>query len=644
MARSSLPRTYAQRIRRRFIHKVNLFLDNAITGSTFRIVVWLGLFQIIVIAATALSMVLFRIHTLDDDSLTYLEAAWESLTHILDPGTIAGDSGWRFRLLMLLITILGIFMVSVLTSVITAGIQRRLSRLSLGRTPVDVEGHILIVGWSLKIYAIVRELITDKGQGVPPNIVILARKSKDEMKELLRNRLGNIRKPHIITRSGYPFAIEALEMVNYHKARSIIVLQDDGCTNDNNTIKSLLALHQDAEKISDIPVIVEISDPKNLTVSKIASNGRAIPLLKTDLLARLLVQTARQSGLSYVFDELTRFQGSEICIRPIPNFNGKTFAEIRAAMDKAIPLGFLYPDGKHELNPPAHQKIKPGDQILALALHPSQITSIRQHPVKADHTAIADKAYHLKIPERYLILGWNPAGPIALQELDSYLAPGSQVCIVADSPDLPGDLDDLSFIPKHLAIQFRRGRISDRHVLEEIDLENTDAVVVLCYRGNMSSEDADAETMIALLHLRDLAETHGYRYRLISEMLHLRNTELASVSRSDDFVVGDQMVSNLMAQLAYQPALAPVFHELLDDQGMEIYLKSIALYIQRERCVSFATVMSAASNRDEIAIGYRIMKHAFSADQRYGIHLNPPQNELISFSEGDKVIVLANGL
>ena len=44
-----------------------------------------------------------------------------------------------------------------------------------------------------------------------------------------------------------------------------------------------------------------------------------------------------------------------------------------------------------------------------------------------------------------------------------------------------------------------------------------------------------AETMVTLLHLRDIAEKAGHRLAIVSEMLDLRNRMLAEVAKADDF-------------------------------------------------------------------------------------------------------------
>jgi hypothetical protein len=54
-------------------------------------------------------------------------------------------------------------------------------------------------------------------------------------------------------------------------------------------------------------------------------------------------------------------------------------------------------------------------------------------------------------------------------------------------------------------------------------------------------------------------------------------------------------------------------------------------------------VVEAARRRGEVAIGYR--SAAFSADAKasYGVRVNPPKADRVTFADGDRVIVLAEG-
>jgi hypothetical protein len=157
----------------------------------------------------------------------------------------------------------------------------------------------------------------------------------------------------------------------------------------------------------------------------------------------------------------------------------------------------------------------------------------------------------------------------------------------------------------------------------------------------LEEQEADAKTLVTLLHLRDIAERDETPFSIVSEMLDLRNRELAEVTRVDDFIVSDHLISLMMSQLSEDGDLFSVFQDLFDPEGSEIYLKPISDYIQTGVAVNFYTLVEAARRRGETAIGYRLIHEANDAEKAYGVHANPRKSESVVFSPEDKLIVVA---
>jgi hypothetical protein len=57
--------------------------------------------------------------------------------------------------------------------------------------------------------------------------------------------------------------------------------------------------------------------------------------------------------------------------------------------------------------------------------------------------------------------------------------------------------------------------------------------------------------------------------------------------------------------------------------------------------VNFYTVTESARRRGETAIGYRLERHAGDAARAYGVRVNPPKSETVTFQPEDRIIVLA---
>jgi hypothetical protein len=241
-----------------------------------------------------------------------------------------------------------------------------------------------------------------------------------------------------------------------------------------------------------------------------------------------------------------------------------------------------------------------------------------------------------------LVLGWNRSGATIIRELDNYVAKGSQVLIVSDIYDLEKQLRLEVGKLKNQKVTVQEGDIRDRGLLESLEATEYDHVIVLAY-SHLEQQEADAITLITLLHLRDIAERDETPFSIISEMLDLRNRELAEAAKVDDFIVSEHLISLMMSQLSENAELMGVFADMFDPEGAEIYLKPISDYVATGQPVNFYTVTEAARRRGETAIGYRLMGESHDADKAYGVHTNPKKAEQVKFSAEDKIIVIAEG-
>jgi hypothetical protein len=176
--------------------------------------------------------------------------------------------------------------------------------------------------------------------------------------------------------------------------------------------------------------------------------------------------------------------------------------------------------------------------------------------------------------------------------------------------------------------------------MQALRVEAFDHLVVLAY-DDLGTQQADAVTLMTLLHLRDMADRRAIDLSIVSEMLDVRNRRLADVTRADDFIVSDRIVSLMLAQISENKALNAVFQDLFDPEGAEIYLKPAGDYVVPGQPIDFYTLLESARRRGEVAIGYR--REAWSGDPRrgYGVVLNPRKSEPLTLAEHDRVIVLA---
>ncbi len=624
----------------RFTDRLRYAFDNSMSRGAIALIGYLGLASLALIGLAALIIVLFNIAPDGEGQPGFLEAAWLSLMRTLDSGTMGGDAGQGFRGAMLFVTLGGIFIVSALIGVINNGIEDKLTELRKGRSFVLERDHTLILGWSPKVFTILSELVLANENRTKPRVVILAEKDKVEMEDEIADKVGSTGKTRIICRTGTPLDLNDLEIVNPHAARSIIILAPESEEPDSEVIKSILAITNNPHRRPEpYHIVAEIDEPRNLEVARMVGRDEAQLVVTGDLISRIIVQTSRQSGLSVVYTELLDFGGDEIYFQEEPQLVGRTFAEALLAYEDSAIMGLRFRDGRIQLNPPMDTRIAAGDQVIAIA-EDDDTVRLSDRRLEIDEGAIQSSRPSDPRPEKTLLLGWNERGATILEELDRYVAQGSELVLVADIEGLEERLArDISLQNQRLTV--READTADRRVLNGLGVEGFEQIIILCYSDVLGIQEADARTLITLLHLRDIAEKGGHDFRIVSEMLDVRNRELAEVTQADDFIVSNKLTSLMLSQISENKELSAVFADLFDPEGSEIYLKPAADYVETGRSVTFYTVAEAARRRGEVAIGYRHLALSKDASQSYGVAVNPKKSDKVTFAAEDQIIVLA---
>ena len=622
-----------------FGQRFRYWFDNVMARGAGALIGLLALATLVFIVLVAIVVEVFGIFPTPDDVATPLdfpEVLWGNLMRAMDAGTVAGDVGWPFRALMLLVTLFGILVVASLIGIVSGAFDDRVAELRKGRSKVLENDHTLILGWSSKVVPIVTEIcIANQSRGKTA-IVILAPGDKVEMEDELRARVLHPGKTKIIVRTGDPMNLTDLELSNPHGARSIIILPpDDADDPDSIVIKTALAItNNPRRKEGRYHIVGEIEDDSYLEAAKLVGRDEAHWIQGNDLISRIAVQSSRQSGLSVVYSELLDFKGDEIYFTDQPSLYGKSYFDTQFAFSDSTVIGMLKGEIV-QLNPTDAAIYEAGDRLIVIAEDDS---TIRLAAAGASDAAALSSAEKPKVtPERTLVLGYNSGLHVMLAELDQYVAKGSTATVVAEFgvPDL-GEYSNLT-------VTVQRADTTRRDVLEGLSLGDFQHIMVLAYREELEVQQADAKTLITLLHLRDMEERFGLDLKVVSEMLDDRNRELAEVTKADDFIVSEKLISLVMSQISENRELTSVFATLFSSDGSEIYLKPAELYIQPGASADFYTVLEAARRRGETAIGYRIAALSRSSADTYGVTVNPNKPDQIRFEPGDRVIVLAEG-
>ncbi len=628
---------------RKFSSSLRYQIDNLFSRGTGVMILWLALLSGLIVILAGIFLYNLKLAPGTEQAFTFPEALWVSMIRTLGGGSAGGrESQLGYRMVMLGLTFGGIFFTSALIGILTTGLNARMETLRRGRSLVVEKEHIVILGWTPQVFSILSELVSANADKPKACIVILGEEDKTRMEEVIRQKLPHRGRVKIVCRRGSPMEMDDLKIANINASRAVIVLSPEVENPDAEVIKTILAITNHPQRRAEpYHIIAGVRSPKNYEITRVVGKGEVEWVRPADMAARMIAQTCRQSGLSTVYTGLLDYGSDEIYFMPAGSLAGCTFGDLLHYFPDAALMGIKPADGSPSLNPGMQRVVLASDMLILIAHDDSQLQLPVTGQGQVDQEAIRAAQPQTAGPEKTLILGWNWRGPRVVEELDYYVAPGSQVMVVADTQeaeaDLARDCQDL----KRQTVCFQIGDTSDRHTLESLDLAKYDHIILLCYSDRLSPQQADALTMITLLHLRDLADANGYHYSIVSEMMDVRNRKLAAVTRADDFIVSDRLVSLLMAQVAENRWINAVFTDLFNQGGSEIYLRPAGNYFDLSKSVNFYTITEAARRRGEVAIGYRLASSSRDADKSFGVVLNPAKTAEAQYSAADRIIVLA---
>jgi ion channel POLLUX/CASTOR len=556
------------------------------------------------------------------------DSLWKSFMHILDPGNVNGDYETRntcYILLMILAAVCGLFVTSVLIGMITSAFHARLEKLRHGNAKVLERGHTLILGYDEHLTTVLSEMIAANASSPGAAIVLLNEHSRHELEASCAPLMGARCRTRVICRSGDPTCFHALRNVAIDRCARVIALGTD----DFEIIKIILAantLLNECGAPEQVTISAIIRMEENMPAAQIAGGERAELLYFERLIARIFAQTCRQTGLAQVYQDLFDYRGDEIYTEKAPTLAGVSFAEAVLRYRDAAVLG-LKRNGRVWLNPPGETQLSREDEIILVASD-AGAALVAAKPGAVDQACIRLLPSEPEQPLRLLILGNSPHTENIIGEIAQYAREGSTLTVASEGV-IAGE-------QRHggLLVRFVPGSAHRLETMEALLAEEPDCVTVLAEDG---VQDADARTLTLLLQLSRYYREHPGRAMIVSEMQSKKNQALAACARVNDFVVGTNIASLVLTQVARDRSLHALFDDLLTDEGNEIYIRPVGRYIHTGVPVNLYTLAAAAMQCGQAFIGLRLLR----TDGGYDVRINPDKAETVVFTQGDGVIVLA---
>lgn len=607
--------TFRERLRYRF--------ENRLATGTASLVGLLGTSAAILVVAVGVFLWLAHV-SVDGHVATGIEGVWLSLLRALDPGTMGSDSGWAFRLASLTVSIGGILFGSILIGLVASGLDRRMHEMRQGRSAVLESGHSLILGWSPRVFLLLRELNAAQAGSSRLCVVILADKDKPAMEDELNGSLDRLPNLRIVIRSGVPADQHALRRVGPHRARSIVILSD-AFSSDAQIVHLVLALEAIGLP-TDIPIVMEFADARSAASLELVSGLKTHVVVPHEIISKITARVVLNPALAKVYEGLLDFAGCEIYFHEVGHGQlGCTLFDVAGCTDKAAIFGIVR--GETVLLAPAVDTVlQRGDRLVLLAETVSSgVFDMPTLAIRVDGHTPLDLTV-LEQPSIVALLGWSSLAPRVLNELNQLVMNRLTVEIITD--------DETGVVAEqyeNLDVFALRGDTTNPEVIRRVAANRAiDRVVVLAGRTAATPQEADARVLLSVLELR-LELGSRSEVNVVAELLDPRNVDLLSAGHREEFIVGDRLACLLMAQLGDNPDRALVFNELLNIDGPEIAVVPTVSALPEGTSRCFGELARELLVSGCYLIGYR------SAGV---VSLAPSRDELIRSNDNEQLIVV----
>ncbi len=275
---------------------------------------------------------------------------WDALVNTFDPGTISGyedDLGHPSLIILFLATIFGMLFTATLIGIVNNGLEDYMDELSNGSSTILEKDHTIILGFNHITYAILEQLVeANANEPIRQRVVVMDdntdkpdmdRRISRHLEEIDLNRKAAYRAENaerakrrgtskakfekaskhtkVITRRGHLYSQKDLEMCRISECRAIIVNGND----DSETIRAIIACSSVLKKLeedtgrADLPYIAAvIRDHSHMAAARLAGGKRLEVVCYEDVMSRIMANSSRRPGLSFVFTELFNYLGSEV--------------------------------------------------------------------------------------------------------------------------------------------------------------------------------------------------------------------------------------------------------------------------------------------------------------------------------------------
>lgn len=601
------------------------------------------------------------VYLFGDDFESLGAAVWWSFLRLTDPGYLGDDEGALMRSVSTVVTVLGyVLFMGSLIAIMTQWLARTMRQLESGTTPIAINGHILILGWTNRTPEIIEQLISSAGRlkrflrrnnSGSLRIVVLAEEVTLELTQLLRERIGRSNADaHVIFRSGSSLKAEHLRRVDLGHAAAVIAPGADfeiggWELGDTRIIKTLMSITQfvaESDAAYSPSVVAELFDSAKIPIARSTMSSNLEIIASGAVVGGMIAQTIRNPGLSRVYDHLfSRAEPEALYLRSCPEFAGKTLLEVVPAFDAAVPIGVVRTSGgvRHSMLNAPGLRLEENDLLVFIACGFDQCQpASRPEFLSAENKELIRRTSSR--PHSILILGWSHKIFALLNEFNGYASETFAIDVFSrvSEPARERAFREAKYDSDRISLTHLVGDYTSASTLEKLDFSKYESLVFMASDNMDTAEQADARTVLAYVLTKNLLANSGLAPQLILELMDGENAHLFEGEHAET-IVSPRVLSHLLAQIAMRRELAVVYNELFGPAGADIVFRSPADYGISESA-TFRELQRSGASVNEIVLG---LDQAGAEGQPRRLEFSVGGHSSLSLQSGDRIISLIPG-
>ena len=527
------------------------------TASMVKLLLWAVLSMVLLVTVVVL------LCNLQKEGKSVLAVFWDNLRSAMSSSFPSSDSGGLlYIILYTLLGLTGMIFTGMLIGIFSTSMRAKLLALQKDNPEIIETGHTVILGFRNGEFALLSQMIQAAGSE-KRTIVVVENMERQDMESAIRANIKIPRNVRLIVIKADTGSASSLSCCAIPACETLVVHTRD----KGRTVKTLLAVEILLNGTGNRPHIVATVDSDTSIFPDDLLKSKQISMLHSgDVVARIAAHAATQPGIFDAFMDMIDFDNFEFYFEGLSELHGLPFWKAVLSAENGIVTG-IFRDGEVMLNPEPETVILKEDLLVVFEEEPGDV----KFPDLDTVTLPETKPVVVPEPIREVVIfGISRAVTTVIDEFPDNV---ERVRLIGlTSSDMAFYLPEDKTFASELVPDYRN---TESDLVLTGMVRNASHLVLLADRRK-SEEDADTETMLRIIRLRNIKKKYDLKFTITAEIRCENNRKLIIQGSTEDFVVASDLSSMMLAQVAEDPRRLSLFNDLLDENGSEVYLRPAA--------------------------------------------------------------------